>query len=224
MVYFDCTDWSEDGYSEATVITRLNNMGDQYSEFEIVFATHDHDEDYYLKADSDAKFWNFVDKAGDYDTLDGYHGQDIKNMAIVLNGIYIWGGEFENIPEQFKLCNGLNTTPNLVGSQIVGAGNAYSPGSTGGVETITPAGTVIIGTHALTINEIPAHTHSYIDTYNVVNGNYNGIGSHRFQNPNTPMEYSGSGQAHGHSGSTLTGTPYEKSGSYIKLPYIKKTI
>lgn len=223
MTYVENIDWKESGYSEATVITRLNNMGDQYSEFLTIFNTHNHDESYYLKADSDLKFWNFTVKQGDYDTLDGYHGQEIKNMALVLNGIYLWGGEFANIPENFYLCDGMNNTPNLVGSQLVGAGNAYSPGSTGGIETITPSGTVTIGGHALTINEIPSHNHSYIDKYNVVNSNYNGQGPYHIQNFTSNMDNAGSGQAHGHTGSTLNGVAYEKSGSYIRLPFIKKT-
>ena len=224
MVYFDCQDWTESGYSEATVIDRLNNMGDQLSEFNSVFNAHLHDDYYYKKADSDAKFWNFTTKAGDYDKLDGYEGEAIRNLGLLLNGIYLWGGEFANIPDPtFKLCNGFNDTPNLVGKQLVGAGNNYDVADEGGVDSITPSGSLTIGNHALTIDEIAPHTHTFVDTYNTIISTYGDYGGYlHFYNRSRSMAYVGSNSAHGHSGSTFTGTEYEKSGSYIKLPFIKK--
>src|SRR5574343_356193 len=107
MSYYDCRDWTESGFSESIVIDRLNNMGDQYAEFLTYFNAHNHDDIYYTKAEADAKYFNFVDKNGDYDKLDGYHATDIQGIGLLLNGIYLWGGLFANIPETFKLCDGM---------------------------------------------------------------------------------------------------------------------
>ena len=167
MVYYDCRDWTESGFSESTVIDRLNNMGDQYAEFTTYFNAHIHDDLYYTKTEADAKYFNFVDKAGDYDKLDGYHGSEIQNMGLLLNGIYMWGGLFANIPANFALCDGLNGTPNLLEVQLVGAGNNYNIGDTGGNEFVTPTATVTINNHTLTESEIPSHNqrHSDEDTH-----------------------------------------------------------
>jgi hypothetical protein len=223
MVYYDCQDWTESGYSEATVIDRLNNMGDQLTEFTSIFNAHLHDTDHYKKADSDAKFWNFTAKVGDYDKLDGYEAQDILNLGLLLNGIYLWGGEFENIPEVFDLCNGFNSTPNLVGRQLVGAGNVYNVADTGGSDTVTPSGSLTVGDHTLTIAEMAAHYHTWVDSYNYSSATGTNDSYVKFNTLTRDMGYAGSGSAHGHSGSTFTGVAYEKSGSYIKLPFIKKT-
>ena len=226
MVYYDCQDWTESGYSEATVINRFNNMGDQKSEFTSIFNTHLHDTEYYKKADSDAKFWNFTVKAGDYDKLDGYEGVEILNLGLLLNGIYLWGGEFANIPAVFELCDGFNDTPNLVGRQLVGAGNAYNVGVTGGSESVTPSGSITINNHTLTTAEIPAHYHAYVEIYNSLLifedpfGKVQNTTLAAVQNKTTASE--GGDGAHNHTGS-FTGNAYEKSGLYIKLPFIKKT-
>jgi hypothetical protein len=223
MVYYDCRDWTESGFSESTVIDRLNNMGDQYAEFTTYFNAHNHDDLYYTKTEADAKYFNFVDKAGDYDKLDGYHGSEIQNMGLLLNGIYMWGGLFANIPANFALCDGLNGTPNLLEVQLVGAGNNYDIGDTGGNEFVTPTATVTINNHTLTESEIPSHYHSLTEEYPNVENNTDGSYPYYKNNASytSYTEYTGGGQGHNHNGS-ITGTQYEKSGSYIKLPFIKK--
>lgn len=90
--------------------------------------------------------------------------------------IMMWSGSHATIPSGWALCNGQNQTPDLRGRFIIGAdvsGN-YQPGNSGGAETqdiFTQAagahnhgGT---GAHALTINEIPSHTHDYDDLYSL---------------------------------------------------------
>ena len=224
MGYFDCRDWTESGFDEATVITRLNNMGDQYSEFTTYFNAHNHNDDYYTKAEAEAKYYNFTAKGGDYDMLDGYHASDIQGMGLLLNGIYLWGGLFENIPsETFALCDGYNDTPNLVEVQLVGAGNEYQEGDTGGNEFVTPTGTVTIDNHTLTVDEIPEHSHSYTEVYPLIS--WPGTGDVGNKNYNASAlkytDYTGGGNGHNHNAS-ISESPYEKSGSYIKLPFIKK--
>jgi len=65
----------------------------------------------------------------------------------------LWTGTMANIPTGWQLCDGSNSTPNSKNKFIVGAGNTYATGATGGRKTI--AG------HALTITQIPSHNHSY---------------------------------------------------------------
>jgi len=69
--------------------------------------------------------------------------------------ILIWHGAIVDIPSGFKLCDGNNGTPNLTDKFVIGAGNSYAPGATGGSFTHThpftgdghdhtiPAGTVL---------------------------------------------------------------------------------
>lgn len=62
--------------------------------------------------------------------------------------IAIWKGSTSAIPDGWVLCNGQNGTPDLRDKFVLGAGNSYSVGNTGGEET-----------HVLTVEEMPSHTH-----------------------------------------------------------------
>ena len=64
--------------------------------------------------------------------------------------IAMWSGSSSNIPLGWLLCNGDNGTPDLRNRFIVGAGASYSPGNTGGSDSVT-----------LTINQIPSHSHDF---------------------------------------------------------------
>ena len=44
----------------------------------------------------------------------------------------MWSGSIGSIPAGYVLCNGANGTPDLRDRFIVGSGNSYSVGSTGG--------------------------------------------------------------------------------------------
>ena len=48
--------------------------------------------------------------------------------------ILLWHGSIVNIPTGYVLCDGNNGTPNLQDKFILGAGNVYAPGATGGSE------------------------------------------------------------------------------------------
>lgn len=63
--------------------------------------------------------------------------------------IAIWKGSISTIPDGWVLCDGQNGTPDLRDKFVLGAGNSYDVGSTGGEET-----------HTLTVNEMPSHTHN----------------------------------------------------------------
>jgi tail collar domain protein len=62
----------------------------------------------------------------------------------------MWSGASNAIPTGWLLCDGNNGTPDLRNRFIVGAGNSYAVGVTGGEAT-----------HTLTVNEIPSHSHSF---------------------------------------------------------------
>lgn len=68
--------------------------------------------------------------------------------------IAIWKGSTTTIPSGWVLCNGQNGTPDLRDKFVLGAGNNYTVGDTGGEKE-----------HALTIDEMPSHNHSLYDSY-----------------------------------------------------------
>ena len=63
--------------------------------------------------------------------------------------IVMWSGSLNSIPNGWALCDGANGTPDLRDRFIVGVGTTYVVGDTGGAASVT-----------LTVNQIPAHTHS----------------------------------------------------------------
>jgi hypothetical protein len=79
-------------------------------------------------------------------------GDIIGNGTIPVGGIIMWSGSILNIPSGWTLCNGSSGTPDLRDRFIVGAGNNYSVGDTGGSATSTSTS----HTHGITD---PSHQH-----------------------------------------------------------------
>lgn len=81
--------------------------------------------------------------------------------------ISMWAGAVDAVPSGWALCDGKNGTPNLKDRFIVGAGQSYGVGNTGGSITQTPSvwtnaagtGIQVAGT-AITEAQMPWHTHS----------------------------------------------------------------
>lgn len=73
--------------------------------------------------------------------------------AIPSGIILLWSGSIASIPSGWALCNGSNGTPDLRDRFVVGAGNTYSVGDTGGANTVT-----------LDATQIPSHTHTITTT------------------------------------------------------------
>ena len=95
--------------------------------------------------------------AAELNKLDGYTGTATDlNEAIAhyvpTGGIIMWSGAVSAIPTGWVLCDGTNSTPNLVDRFIVGsgtdAGGTHDVGDTGGANSLT-----------LTEAQLPAHTH-----------------------------------------------------------------
>ena len=66
--------------------------------------------------------------------------------------IALWHGTIANIPSGFVICDGYNSTPNLLTKFVQGVAAAdTNPGTTGGAAT-----------HTLITSEMPAHTHKLV--------------------------------------------------------------
>ena len=77
----------------------------------------------------------------------------LTNSSLFVTGMIImWNSTVASIPTGWVLCDGNNSTPDLRNRFVVGAGTGgnYSPGDTGGANSVT-----------LTVAQIPAHTHTY---------------------------------------------------------------
>lgn len=81
--------------------------------------------------------------------------------------ITMWSGATNAVPSGWALCDGNNGTPNLKDRFIVGAGQSYGVGNTGGNWTQTPSvwtnaagtGIQVAGT-AINTSQMPWHAHS----------------------------------------------------------------
>lgn len=61
----------------------------------------------------------------------------IGSSVLPSGCIIMWSGTTSNIPTGFALCDGNNGTPDLRDRFIIGAGNTYTAGATGGATTHT---------------------------------------------------------------------------------------
>ena len=82
-----------------------------------------------------------------WDTTDDLQNQidDLRNQIIPAGSIVMWSGSIVDIPDGWALCDGTQGTPDLRDKFILGAGNTYNPGDTGGSATHT--------------HTVPNHTH-----------------------------------------------------------------
>ena len=153
-----------------------------------------------------------------------------ESSSIPSGIITLWSGASTNIPSGWHLCDGSNGTPDLRDKFIIGAGNKYSVGATGGEET-----------HTLTVNEMPSHTHSLSN----VRTSSSGAHSHTIKKERNGGSYGGSifalknadtengtastnsGGSHTHTlsgtiGSTGSGEAFSIMPPYYSLCYIMK--
>jgi microcystin-dependent protein len=77
-------------------------------------------------------------------------------MPILIGAIALWAGTVQNIPIGWQLCDGTNNTPDLRNRFVIGSGNTYSVGNTGGSpDSILPS-----HTHTVTTSSAGSHSHS----------------------------------------------------------------
>lgn len=76
---------------------------------------------------------------------------DLPADGVSSGVITLWHGLIADIPSGWLICDGNNSTPNLLAKFVEGVASAATdPGATGGEAT-----------HTLTEAEMPSHTHGY---------------------------------------------------------------
>lgn len=95
-----------------------------------------------------------------YDNIAGILTQIPTSTATVPTGcILIWSGSVGSIPSGFNLCDGTNGTPDLRNSFVLGAGNLYAIGQTGGSTDAIVVSHNHTATSAVTD---PGHSHNFV--------------------------------------------------------------
>ena len=85
--------------------------------------------------------------------------------------ILIWSGSVGSIPSGYVICDGSNGTPDLRNSFVLGAGNSYTVGQTGG----SADSIVVSHTHTATSTVTdPGHLHSFTAAQFVSGSNLQG--------------------------------------------------
>lgn len=68
--------------------------------------------------------------------------------------IMLWAGAVEDIPAGWVLCDGNNDTPDLRNKFVIGAGDTYDPGETGGSATHIHTGIAPEHSHSLSSGSV----------------------------------------------------------------------
>ena len=136
--------------------------------------------------------------------------------------IILWYGNTGNIPGGWVLCDGNNSTPDLRDRFVIGAGNNFSAGNTGGNNSLT-----------LSEANLPSHRHFVVSNSL---GGQNRTGSNVSANNQVAkgtgagnlyesynLASTGSNASAGRSSSVGSGTPIDNKPLYHALCYIMKT-
>ena len=79
---------------------------------------------------------------------------DLNTRLMPSGGIIMWSGASSAIPSGWVLCDGNNSTPDLRGKFVIGAGGSYAVDDTGGNASIT-----------LSTSQLPSHSHTATSTF-----------------------------------------------------------
>ncbi|MCK9571379.1 hypothetical protein M0R72_20690 [Candidatus Pacearchaeota archaeon] len=226
------TVWLETSMSTVQKLSALDNLEGMYGQAVSYIDAITHSSSYYTDAQAAARYFpKGVKTNGSIAaTLDGYTAEEIIAGGTPSGNICWWSGSEASIPAGFVLCNGLNGTPDLRNRFVPGAGSHYTKAETGGANTVTTAGTVTIAGHGLTATQVAKHTHGTVtDNYASGLSSLGGAGAamsltigNTTSSKNTG--YTGSGDAHGHTGSSWAGTSnQEKRPPFYALCLIQKS-
>jgi hypothetical protein len=108
----------------------------------------------------------------------------------------------------------------------MGAGDTYAQGATGGAFSTAISGSFTVNAHTITNDEMPLHTHGYVDYSNGVASNWAGAlrascaGGETSRTPNT--DAAGGGGGHDHTGNSITLNNLTCTPKYYSLYYIMK--
>ena len=151
-------------------------------------------------------------------TLDNLYGIPTSSgggggTSVPTGCILIWSCSAGSVPSGFQLCDGTSGTPDLRNSFVIGAGNSYVVGQTGGSADAVLAS----HTHTATVTD-PGHLHTY-QTLGSSGTSYQG-GSGGLISGNTGSAVTGISVTNSSSGVSPTGGNLPP---YYALCYIQKT-
>lgn len=178
---------------------------------------------YGIKADAD---WNvLVNDIKNHEerisAIESMGGTVVVSSNIPLGGILIWSGAVVNIPSGWSLCDGGTVngyvTPDLRDRFVIGAGNNYAVGKTGGATTHTHEGG--------SLSSSGAHTHTFSGTTGGPSDNRAAIsGSLSVATSSHTHTFSGTtGSSGSHTHSTETTGSASSLPPYYALAFIMRT-
>lgn len=131
---------------------------------------------------------------------------DIEILSIATRGwaqerlpigtMLMWWGKAASVPTGWAICNGDNGTPDLRGLAIIGAASDDEAGSKIGAEKWSGGTT---GGHALTVDEIPEHSHTINHTTYYLKGDGSGPAWTTGNGQTITTNAVGGGKEHSHS-------------------------
>lgn len=124
--------------------------------------------------------------------------ENVKLSLLPRYAIIMWARPVDEIPDGFKLCDGENGTPNLIDKFIKSSSVA---GQTGGSNTHTHSDSFAVNNHTLSASQMPSHSHSIANVYQVTDSSSGGDVIARISGSKSTGATGGSA-SHGH---TLSG-------------------
>lgn len=150
------------------------------------------------------------------------------SISVPKGAIVVWSGAENSIPANWHLCDGTSGTPDLRDKFVLGAGNNYNVGQTGGSSTAS-----------LSVENMPSHTHTITGSTSSDGSHSHDINYDSFGHGNTGTSYglgsySGSynTSTDGEHSHTITATaeatgggqPHENMPPYYALCYIMRIV
>jgi hypothetical protein len=141
------------------------------------------------------------------------------NQALPRTIVMPYAGSLLNIPEGWQLCDGTNGTPDLRDRFVVAAGPTRPHLTTGGTSSATTSAAGAhnhggqTGEHALSLAQIPPHTHQIVA---LTIGEPGAVGGVNVGNGTVDSGSAGEGEAHRHS---ITSAPNHTHSVTVNPPY-----
>jgi hypothetical protein len=163
---------------------------------------------------------------------------EFVHRLLPVGMIIMWYGNVATIPYGWALCNGDSGTPDLRNKFVVGAGDTYNPAATGGAASVT-ATTANNGAHthsgitgntALSIAQMPDHTHAGSATVMTPSGSGQSVHNASNQRGTTTLTVANTGGGQGHTHTISSDGAHTHSvvvstvPPYYALCYIMKVI